>query len=153
MRTHSRSTGFSLIELMIAVAIVGILAAIVVPSYRDYIRRSSLQEGFAALADMKVRMEQFYQSNRDYGIPGEDMECGNDGTAERVSFAATANFTYACTLPGGDDQQFLITATGAGPAAGHVYSLDHNNVRRTVTFRGTTPATPSSCWLIKGGEC
>lgn len=151
MRKTYRSKGFSLIELMIAVAIIGILAAVVVPGYTDYVRRSSLQEGFAALADQKIKLEQFYQSNRSYGTVDEAPACGNDGTTAHVSFASSANFSYSCTLPGDDDQQFLLTATGSGSAAGHVFTLNHNNVRATTSFKGS--ASSKQCWLVKGSEC
>lgn len=151
MRKIHPSKGFTLIELMIAVAIIGILAAVVVPSYTDYVRRSSLQEGFAALADQKIKLEQFYQSNRSYGTVGAGTPCGNDGSTAHVSFASSANFSYSCTLPGDDDQQFLLTATGTGSAAGHVFTLNHDNVRATTVFKGA--ASVKQCWLVKGSEC
>ena len=55
-----RSRGFTLIELMIAVAIVAILAAIAIPSYSEYIRRSRITEAISALSGMRVKMEQFF---------------------------------------------------------------------------------------------
>jgi type IV pilus assembly protein PilE len=139
--------GFTLIELMIAVAVVGILAAIVVPSYRDYVRRSALQESFANLSDLRVKLEQFYQSNRNYG----GAACGHDGTADRVTFALGGNFTYTCALSDAN-QAYVITATGsAGTAIGHTFTLDSGNVKRTTSFKGN--AVAKSCWLVKGSEC
>ncbi len=59
--------GFSLIELMIVVAVDAILSAVAIPSYRDYTIRAQLVEAINSLADMRVRMEQFYADNRTYG--------------------------------------------------------------------------------------
>lgn len=151
MKIQKQQAGFTLIELMVTVVIVGILAAVVVPNYSDYVRRSALQEAFANLADMRVRLEQFYQSNRNYGTG----TCGNDGTASRVNFAVGEKFTYRCDLTGtppNDDQAYRLTATGnAGNASGHVFTLDSNNAKRTTSFKGG--AVNKACWLVKGGEC
>jgi type IV pilus assembly protein PilE len=139
--------GFTLIELMITVAVVGILAAIVVPSYRDYVRRAALQESFANLSDLRVKLEQFYQSNRNYG--GDP--CGNDGTTDQVSFAPGGNFTYTCALSSAN-QAYLLTATGSsGAAIGHTYTLNSDNAKATSVFKGGT--VNKSCWLVKGSEC
>ena len=62
--------GFSLIELMITVAIVAIIAAIALPSYTDYLKRSKLTEAHNALATYRGSMEQYYQDNRSYGAGG-----------------------------------------------------------------------------------
>ena len=48
--------GFTLIELMIAIAVIGILSAIAYPSYTDYVRRGQLAEAFANLSDFRVRI-------------------------------------------------------------------------------------------------
>ena len=63
MRRHQ---GFTLIELMIAVAIVAILSAIAIPSYTEYVQRSRIIEATSTLSSMRVKMEQYFQDNRSY---------------------------------------------------------------------------------------
>jgi len=66
--------GFTLIELMIVIAIVGILAAIALPAYQDYIVRSKLSEPAAALAEAKTSIAEFYATNN--GMPDTFAEAG-----------------------------------------------------------------------------
>ncbi len=133
--------GFTLIELMVVVAIVGILSAVAIPSYRDYTLRSQLIEATGALSDMRIRMEQFYADNRTYGAAA----CG-------VAMPANLErFTLACA-PGGGGQAYTITATGTGQVAGFVYQIDQANTRTTVSFGaswGSVPASGATRWLIK----
>ena len=67
MRVHmQKQRGFTLIELMIAVAIVGIIAAIAYPSYTKYVQRGYRSEGIAMLTDATARMERYYAQNNSY---------------------------------------------------------------------------------------
>lgn len=144
--------GFTLIEVMITVALIGILAAVALPSYKDYVRRGSLPEAFSQLADYRVKMEQFYQDNRLYGTSA----CA-DGTASPSwsGFAPTGakNFTYACALSS-SGQGYTITATGktATTSEGHVYTINHSNLQTTTTFKGAA-VTGKNCWLVKSTSC
>ncbi len=61
--TRKQQQGFTLIELMIVIAIVGILAAIALPAYQDYTVRSKMSEPMAALAEAKTTIAEFYSSN------------------------------------------------------------------------------------------
>lgn len=146
MKKFQLQAGFTLIEILVVVAIIAIIAAIGIPSYSDYVRRAALQDGFARLGDLRVRMERFYDSNRNYGTGS----CGHDGTAQQVQFSASDRFTYDCRLAN-SGQSFTITATGTGNAAGHVYSLDSDNVRTTTQFKGGSVNQP--CWLEKSPTC
>ena len=63
-----RSRGFTLIEMMIVVAIVGILAAIAYPSYQEYVRRGNRAEARATMMDMMQMQERFFSSNNAYQV-------------------------------------------------------------------------------------
>ena len=58
--------GFTLIELMIVVAIIGILAAIAIPAYQDYTRRAHVSEGLSLAAGPKSSMSEYYSTNNDW---------------------------------------------------------------------------------------
>jgi type IV pilus assembly protein PilE len=147
--------GFTLIEIMIVVAIVAILAAIAVPSYNDYVTRSRIVEATAGLADARNKMEQFFQDNRAY-----PAGCVVQPTAPgptQVQVTALQNFDLTCGNMGANT--YTVTAAGKGPMAGFTYTINEQNVR-TSAFAGTgaskgyTAAAPNTCWVLrKGGLC
>lgn len=133
--------GFTLIEVLVTVVIVGILMAVAMPAYNDYVIRGRLTEAFSALGTAQPAAEQFWSNNRTYV-----------GFDTAVNFpAATANFTYA--LSGASASAYTVTATGIGKVAGFVYTIDQNGNRATTG----SPAgwgTSTSCWVDhKGGSC
>ncbi len=130
--------GFTLIELMLTVVVIGILAAIAIPQYGDYVTRAKLQEGTSNLANGRVGMERFFQDNRTYvGGP-----CP----------ATTANFTYACS--GLSTTNYLITATGTGSIFDFSYTIDQANNKATTAARAGWGSTANPCWQVrKGGSC
>lgn len=145
--------GFTLIELMVVVAVVAILAGIAMPSYFDYVRRGQLPEAQAALSDFRVKMEQYYQDNRNYGTAncadaGPPSWSAGNGT---LIYGTAQYFTFTCAQPGGN-QTYTVTATGSSArAVGHAYTVDQNNARRTTVFKGVVDTR--GCWVIKGSEC
>ena len=66
MRKQMTLGGFTLIELMVAIAIIGILAAIAFPSYQDSVRKSKRAEGKAALLDLQNRLERYFIDRNSY---------------------------------------------------------------------------------------
>jgi len=147
----ARSRGFTLIEVMIVVAIVAILASIALPSYSDYLRRGQLPEAFSYLSDYRVKMEQFYQDNRNYGT---DPNCAQAGgvTPSWGNFnPGSRYFGFTCALTN-SGQGYTITANGSsGQAAGHTFTINEQNQRTTTKFKNAT--VTANCWLVKGDEC
>ena len=71
----SKSEGFTLIELMIVVAIIGILASIAIPAYQDYAKRAKVSEAVAALSHCKAEVTNYLQTNRTLPSAGNAYGC------------------------------------------------------------------------------
>jgi len=146
-----RANGFTLIELMIAVAIVAIITAVALPAYRDYVIRGKLADAYNTLASQRVKMEQFYQDNRTYNN-GAVAACVAGTVAPPPN---SVYFTYVCATA---DQTYTITATG-NPVQGvpntFQFSIDQSNNQLTVSVApGWVLPAPNNCWVrTKGGQC
>jgi len=147
LRTRrGQAAGFTLIELMIVVAIIAILAAIAIPSYSNYITRSKLTDAQNNLSAYRVAMEQYYQDNRQYGSGGN---CG-------ITPSNTKYFTYSCalttvnSLPG-----YTFTATGISGTQtnGFAFTIDQNNTHATTGANGWYTGTMGNCWVTAKGVC
>ena len=143
-----QSRGFTLIELMVTVAIIAILAAVALPAYNDYVQRGKLTEAFTNLGAFRVQMEQFYQDNRRYdggGLGG----CGSPAPTE------AKYFTYTCVPGAAPAQTYTVTATGITTEGltGFVYTINQANAKTApLTAAGWTPST--TCWVRrKDGAC
>lgn len=140
--------GFTLIEIMIVVVIGTILAAIAVPSYRDYMTQSKLGEAHAQLSSMRVKLEQYFLDNRTYV-----GACAANTVAPVPAAPDVRYFTYTCpTLTG---TTYVVQAAGvaAQGTGGFAYTVNEQNVRATTAVPSGWTAN-ATCWVTrKGGSC
>lgn len=134
-----KEKGFSLIEIMVVVAIIGILARIALPAYGDYVKKGKAAEATANLASLRIQMEQYFQDNKTY--------VGGNCTPA----SGTKYFTYTCSVT---PTATAYTLQAAGKAAENMgsfnFTVDQNN-NKTSNYDGTTGA---NCWLSgKGTSC
>ncbi len=151
MRQRLRTTaanGFTLIELMIAVTIIGILAAVAIPQYRDYVTRSRLSDASSGLTTMRAQMERYYQDNRTYANVGNFVSPCNNATASARTFG---NFLVSCTGTL-DATRFTLQAEGSGPSSGFTFTINHQDVRATTAVPSSWGSTCTSKWIMKKGD-
>lgn len=135
-----KNSGFTLVELMITIAIVGILSAVALPAYDNYVVQSKIPESFKVMTEFALKMEQSYQDNNNYG----GVNCS-------IASPTSDNYTYACTT-NSVGQGFTIESTGVNKLAGYSFSLTEAEVKTTLSFIDQADLT-KKCWYRKVGSC
>jgi type IV pilus assembly protein PilE len=134
--------GFTLVEVMITVAIVGILTSIALPNYSDYVQRSKITEAVTSLSDMRTRLEQSFLDNRAY-------------PAACVVPAGMKYFVVTCVLPPAVVvDTYTVTATGRATEGmgGFAYTINERNMKASTGPAGTY--TNANCWATReNGDC
>jgi prepilin-type N-terminal cleavage/methylation domain-containing protein len=140
---RSRKAGFTLIEVMIVVAILGILAAIAIPAYRDYVLRGQVVEATNALSVLRANMERHFQDARTYATQGSF-------TSPCAATTTAGSFTVSCT--GVTATTFTAQAVGSGPTNGFTYTVDQQNTRKTTALGASWGSACATAWLTKKGQ-
>jgi len=141
------AAGFTLIELMVTVAIVAILAALAYPSYRNYVIRGQLTNATTGLSAVAANMERYFQDNRTY-------VAANGFTPPCSTAAVYGQFTVSCptTLTA---TTYVLQAVGSGNTSGFKFYIDQLG-NQSSTVAAPAPSSWTSCtiaWETKPGQC
>ena len=149
-----RPAGFTMIELMITVAIVAILAAIAYPSYRNYVIRGQLVEATNNLSALRANMERYFQDNRTYvdlnGTNGIYSPCNG------AYLPPLTNFTLSCSNVAAGTFTAQATGRSPGPMNGFTFSVTQAPVLSSTVATPAPSAWIISCpasWTTKAGSC
>ena len=136
-----KTRGFTLIELMIVIAIVGVLAAIALPSYEQYVIKSKRADGMVALLSAAQAMERQRTNNYSYKVGGI-----TDVFVAHVPVDSGGTGAYYSLSLVSDVNSYTITAEPIGSMAGKDGKLTINHTgERTWGSNGCWPAGGSSC--------
>ena len=140
--------GFTLIELMITVAIVGVLLSIVVPTYKDYVLRAKLGEARGVLGAFRIKMEQQYQNTGDFRDACQ---------AESLAQVPELKFFKLSCQPNNKNKITKDTYTISISGEGFTYTIDESRKKRTTAVPSGYDLPESEekqCWIVgKNREC
>lgn len=136
----TRQTGFTLIEMMVVIVIVGILASIAYPSYTEYVKRGNRTEGQALLSDAAARQERYFNQNNAYVTTAADISKLGMNLSSNKS--ATGKYVFSVSKVDGDGGYTLTATQQFGDTKCGNLTLTANGVRGATA----SGASASDCW-------
>ena len=153
--SNRNAIGFTLIEVMITVAVIAILAAVALPQYFDYVTRSRLVEAKTSLVDMRTRLEQSFLDNRSYPEACRSRRRRARLRPRRSTFRPQPSISPYLRLRCRFPTHTRSPPTGTGSMAGFVFTVNEANLR--VDDGGEGPAgpnpTPTPAGSAADGDC
>jgi type IV pilus assembly protein PilE len=143
MGIFKRSSGFTLTELMIVVAIIGILASIAIPAYSEYVIKGKRSDAKAELLKAQIAQEKYRASHTTYGTL---IEIGNSTTS---TYTSPGGYYTIAILGTPTASAYTITATPLSPFADSTcgtFAVDKNGKSTTTTGAQTTAPKVTECW-------
>jgi type IV pilus assembly protein PilE len=157
--SRRRSIGFTLIEMMIVLLILGVIAAIAVPSYRDYVLRANRADAKAALLALATAQEKYYLQCNTYTptlTAGTANTCptGTGTTGSSLNYSATSERGYyTLAVTAADANGWTATAVPVASTSPQLkdskcqfFSLNSVGVRGAGPTSTVTAATTEECW-------
>ncbi len=137
-------SGFSLIELMVALVIACILAAFAMPTYCDHMIRSAIPQATSGLSLFAMRLEEYYQDHHTYAS-GE-----NYGASAPVS----EHLKFSCSTASSGESYVLTAVGNSGDLTAVSYTLNQAGVARTTALPEGWGTVPVNCWITRrNGAC
>lgn len=148
MNTLKQNIGFTLIELVIVVAIVGILAGIAYPSYTEYVKKGRRADAKAGLLDLQIRQEK-YRANCTQFASGIStaMSCGTGGNYNLIGSTSSPDNNYTLSIVSANATNYTLKATRTGQQTGDKcgdFQIDQNGTKSVVN--ATSPYNATKCW-------
>ncbi|EGF31960.1 Type IV pilus biogenesis protein PilE [Oxalobacteraceae bacterium IMCC9480] len=143
--TNRLQHGFTLVELMIVVAIVAILASIAYPSYTQQVRKGRRVDAKSAILELAAREEKFFATNNQYSLSGTALNYGSDFP---ISLITGGNTSYALNITQATVSDYTITATPVGDQvadACNTFVFNNFGVQSNRTAGGSANTT-TGCW-------
>jgi type IV pilus assembly protein PilE len=155
-----RADGFTLIELMIAMAILAIISAIAYPNYRSYVLRGQIVSATDGLSAVSANMERYFQDYRQYNSVTAGQPPASPCDTQYYPTITYGTFGITCAVPVTGTPPvattFKLTAAGSGATAGFTYTIDQTGTQTTSVVSPAPSAwriTCSSTWETKAGTC
>jgi type IV pilus assembly protein PilE len=142
--------GFTLIEVMITVAIVAILAAVALPAYTSYIARARITDALSGLSAMRLKMEQYFQDWRTYTTGGATDSCLAGGPAPLP--ANTPNFAFTCLSTSATGYVIQAAGVAGSTTASFTYTIDQSNTQATTAAPVGWAFPCNKHWLMKQSD-
>ena len=140
--------GFTLLELLIVIAIIGILSGIALPAYKDYTQQGRLAAAASTLSTLANQLESHYLETRRYS---------NEQDLCNLMDSSDDYFNYTCTLQNNSDQQYLLSASSTNNLSASktfVLGLNEQGVKNTRIVIGSNVTDEFPCWILSSsGAC
>lgn len=139
-------SGFTLVELIVVIAIIAVLVAIATPAYYSYVMKSRRADAKVALSEISQRLEGYYADNNKYASDFDRLKLGNAGFVKKGSGYQSKDGWYQLSIEVKDnDQKYTLKATPQGAQASDgrcmEFALDSTG-KKTITGA----ASVKECW-------